>query len=165
MSNEWDDGNEEFPGEQPGESDGIKKLRAAYDRQKKANEDMRAKMAAFEARDRERTLSDVLRSKNLNPKLAQFYPANGEVSEEKIGEWLTANADVFGAPSPAPKPNVDQIPQELRDAYEQFQQPFGSPADQDLISQIKNFKVETDEDMQKFIAFMRQNPGAVQNRG
>ena len=165
MSNEWDEMNEELPGVQPGEPDGMKNLRAAYDRKVKAEKDLKDKLAALEARDRERTLSEVLRSKNLNPKLAQFYPANGEVSEEKIGEWLAANADVFGAPSPTPKPNVDQIPQELRDAYEQFQQPFGSPADQDLISQIKNFKVETDEDMQKFIAFMRQNPGAVQNRG
>jgi hypothetical protein len=162
MSNEWEDGTEEFPAEVEGET-GIKKLRAAYDRKVKAEKELKDKLDLLEARDRERSLGDVLRSKGLNTKLAKFYPAGAETSEEKVNEWLTENADVFGQTTNSQQPPAPQIPQELRDAYEQFQQPMGSPANQDAVSAIKNFQINSEEDYQKFLAFMRQNPGSVQN--
>lgn len=166
MSNEWDEGNEEFPAEAEGESTGMKKLRAAFERQKKQNAEQAAQLAALNARDRERSLSDVLRSKGLNGKLAKFYPANEEASEEKIDAWLKDNADVFGRPAAQPdQPQAPEFSPDLRTAYEQFSQSMNSGPSEDMVSQIKNFKLEDENDYQKFIAFMRQNPQGIQNRG
>jgi hypothetical protein len=166
MSNEWDDGAEEFPAEQANESEGMKNLRAALARQKKQIEEQKATNAKLLSRDRERTLNDVLRSKGLNTKLANFYPEREEATEEKVLAWLTDNADVFGHPSTPPQtPGIDQVPPELQEAFKQFQQPLGADAQEDMISKINNFEIKDDADMQKFIAFMRQNPQGMQNRG
>jgi hypothetical protein len=164
MSNAWDDGTEENPAELDGSGEnGMKKLREAYDRKVKAEKDLRDKLAALEARERERTLGEVLSAKGLNAKLAKFYPAGAEATEEKVTAWVQENADVFGHPSETLPPANQQIPQELQDAYREFQQPTGSTADGSLIDQIKGMPMNDENDYQKFIAFMRQNPGAVRN--
>lgn len=165
MSNEWDDGNEGLPGEQPGESDGMKNLRAAFDRQKKQNEEYKAKLAALESRERERSLSEVLSSKGLNPKLAAFYPANGEVSEEKVVAWLNEYADVFGHTAVTPTQPAPSVPPELMEQFRQFQQPGSDAPGQSQIDKIRNFQITDEASYQAFIAMMRENPGMAQNRG
>jgi hypothetical protein len=163
MSEKWDEGNEEFPGTETEDANNpMSKLRKAYDRQKKQNEDMQAKLAAFEAGARERALAETLTSRGLNPKLAKFY--EGEADQEKIDAWLKDNADVFGLSS-AEAQQEPAISPELQSAYEQFQTPTSNKANQSLIDQVANFQMNTNEDYDKFMSFMRSNPGAISNPG
>lgn len=167
MSNDWDEMNEEIPAEQGEESTGMKKLRAAYERQKKQNAEQASQLAQLTARERERTLSETLSDKGVNPKLAKFYPADRETTPEKVEEWLNENAEVFGQ-APAPRtPAPPQVSEELRQAYDQFQQPGLNTPQQDDISAIRNYQFDNgDPDaVQKFMAFMRNHPGAVNNPG
>jgi hypothetical protein len=168
MSNEWDEMNEEIPAENSG-SEGFAKLRAAYDRRVKREKELSEKLAALETRERERTLSETLSSKGANPKLAAFYPANREGTPEKVEEWLNENAEVFGQ-APVPRtPAPPQVSQELRQMYEQFQQPGLNTPAQDDLSAIKNYQfgdpMNSEQELAKFMSFMRNNPSAVQNPG
>jgi hypothetical protein len=168
MSNEWDEMNDEIPAEVSG-SEGIAKLRAAYERKAKAEKELRDKLAALESRERERTLSETLSDKGANPKLAAFYPAGREGTPEKVEEWLNENADVFGLAKAPLAPAPAQVSPELQNMYEQFQQPgLNTPAQTDLQA-IANYQfgdpMNSEQELQKFMSFMRNNPGAVQNPG
>lgn len=169
MSNDWDEMNDEIPAENTG-SEGFAKLRAAYDRKAKAEKELKDKLAALESRERERTLSETLSEKGANPKLARFYPADREGTPEKVEEWLAENAEVFGQ-APAPRqPAPPQVSPELMDAYQQFQQPGMNTPSQNEVSAIQNYQFgdprgDSEAEMQKFMAFMRNHPGAVQNPG
>lgn len=166
MSNEWDEMNEEIPAENTG-SEGFAKLRAAYDRKAKAEKELKDKLAALESRERERTLSEVLSAQGANAKLAKFYPADRDSAPEKVEEWLNENAEVFGLAKAPLQPAPPQVSEELRQAYDQFQQPGLNTPQQDSVSAIKNYQFDNgDPDaMNKFMAFMRQHPDAVQNPG
>jgi hypothetical protein len=168
MSNEWDEMNEEIPAENSG-SEGFAKLRAAYDRKAKAEKELRDKLAALETRERVRTLGETLSDKGANPKLAAFYPADRDSTPEKVEEWLNENAEVFGQ-TPAPRtPAPPQVSPELREMYEQFQSPgLNTPAQSD-VQAIQNYQfgdpMNSEAELQKFMAFMRSNPTAIQNPG
>lgn len=90
MSDEFDDS------ENSGE--GIKSLRKQYEQLK---QDLAAKdeaLSKFLARERQTTVADVLKAKGMNPAAAKFYNAE-DVSEDAVGKWIEANADVFGGPA------------------------------------------------------------------
>lgn len=166
MSNEWDEMNEEIPAENTG-SEGFAKLRAAYDRKAKAEKELKDKLAALESRERERTLSEVLSAQGANAKLAKFYPADRDSAPEKVEEWLNENAEVFGLAKAPSQPAPPQVSEELRQAYDQFQQPGLNTPQQDSISAIKNYQFDNgDPDaVNKFMSWMRQHPEAVPNQG
>jgi hypothetical protein len=166
MSNEWDEMNDEIPAEVSG-SEGIAKLRAAYDRKVKAEKELRDKLAKLETRERERTLSETLSDKGANPKLAAFYPADREGTPEKVEEWLNENAEVFGQ-APAPRTvTPPQVSPELQAMYEQFQAPGLNTPVQDDVSAIRNYQfgdpMNSEQELQKFMSFMRSHPEAIQN--
>ena len=168
MSNDWDEMNDENPAEAEG-TEGIANLRKAYERKTKAEKELREKLAALEARERVRTLSEALQSKGVNPKLADLYPANRETTPEKVDEWLNEYADAFGQAPTRQAPADPLISPELRQAYDQFQQPgLNSPAP-DATSDIRNYQFgspsDSESEIQKFMAFMRSHPGAMQNQG
>lgn len=170
MSNEWDEMNDENPAEQGG-SEGLANLRKAHERQKKQNEELRNQLAELTARERERTLSETLRTKGANPKLAAFYPANGEATPEAVEQWLNDNADVFGqAPVTRTQPAEPQVSPELRSVYENFQQPGMNTPSQDEVSAIRNYQFgdaiggDNQAELQKFMAFVRQHPEAINNQ-
>jgi hypothetical protein len=163
MANAWDEGNEEFPVTETEDANNpVAQLRKAHERQKKQNEELKAKLAEFETRERERALKELLSAKGLNPKVAQFY--QGDADPEKIESWLKDNADVFGLTSEE-SGQTPAISPELQEAYQQFQTPTQAKANQTVIDQIANFQMNSNEDYDKFMAFMRSNPGAVQNPG
>jgi hypothetical protein len=168
MSNEWDDGTEENPAELEG-TEGIANLRKAYERKAKQEKELRDKLAALESRERERTLSDVLSAHGANAKLAKFYPANGESTPEAVEAWLTENAEVFGQTRTPQAPAQPQVSPELRNIYDQFQTPGMNSPTQDEESAIRNYTfgdpANSEAEIQKFMSFMRNNPGAVHNPG
>lgn len=167
MSKEWDEMNDENPAELEGT--GIANLRKAYEKKDKANKELREKLAALEARERERTLSETLSAQGVNPKIAAFYPADREHTPEKVEEWLTANADVFGQTPPPRDAAPAQVSPELRNIYDQFQQPGQNTPSMDEVTAIQNYQfgdpMNSEQELQKFMAFMRNNPGAVRNPG
>ena len=168
MSKEWDEMNDENPAEVEGA--GITNLRKAYEKKDRANKELREKLAALEARERERTLSETLSTQGVNPKIARFYPADRESTPEKVEEWLTEYADVFGqAPPAAQQAAPPQVSPELRNIYDQFQQPGMNSPSQDELTAIQNYQfgdpMNSEAEVQKFMSFMRNNPGAVRNPG
>jgi hypothetical protein len=168
MSNAWDEMNEEIPAVVEG-AEGIANLRKAYDRKSKAEKELREKLDALELRERERTLSETLSAKGVNPKLASLYPASRESTPEKVDEWLTEYADAFGQAPARQDPAPPQVSPELLDAYAQFQQPGFNASQQSDVDAIKNFQFgdsgDVEVEFRRLQSFMRGNPNAVQNPG
>lgn len=167
MSNDWDEMNEEIPAENENTQEGFKKLRQAYDRKVKQEKEWKDQLAALQARERERTLSETLRSKGVNEKLAKLYPADREHTQEKVDEWLTEYADAFGQAPRRQEAAEPQVSPELRNIYDQFQTPGMNTPSQDELSAIRNYQfgdpANSEAEMQKFMAWMRSNPTAIQN--
>lgn len=146
------------------DSDGMAQLRKAFERQKKQNDELKANLAEFAAKDRERVLSDVITSKGLNAKLAGFYPSGADASADAVDKWLSENADVFGLAEAQERQQETVVPTEMRDQFAQFSKlSGGQSSNQSMNEQVQGFKMESDADYQSFINFMRNNPNAVQN--
>jgi hypothetical protein len=168
MSNEWDEMNEELPAEELDDK-GIANLRKAYDRKVKAEKELRDKLADLESRERVRTLSEALSAKGVNPKLANLYPAGQDATPEKVDEWLSEYAEAFGQAPPRQTPAQPQVSPELRDIYNQFQTPGMNSPTQDEESSIRNYTFgdpsNSEAEVQKFMSWMRNHPGAINNPG
>lgn len=76
------------------DTEGMKNLRAAYDKVKAAQATQAAEFAKLAAKDRTRTIADKLTEYGVSTKVAKFVPADVEL--DKVEEWMTENADVFG---------------------------------------------------------------------
>ena len=101
MSNErdnyWVDEDEDDELEfNPADTDLVKKLRKALKSEQKKNKELETNLGTLTKAQRERVLKDVLSSRGVNAKVANFIPQELESSEEAISSWLDENADVFG---------------------------------------------------------------------
>lgn len=101
MSNErdnyWVDEDEDDELEfNPADTDLVKKLRKALKSEQKKNKELETNLGNLTKAQRERVLKDVLSSRGVNAKVANFIPQELESSEEAISTWLDENADVFG---------------------------------------------------------------------
>lgn len=107
--NYWADEDEEEDTQQEFLSDSqlVKQLRKQLNAEKRKNKELEAKTGELTKAQKERILKDVLTSKGVNHKIAQFIPQDIEASEDAINAWLDANGDVFGY-TPTPKPAVNQ---------------------------------------------------------
>lgn len=74
----------------------VRTLRNALKDLKKENKEVAAQLAERAKADRARSLSDLLREKELDPKIAKLYPGDSDVSAEALDTWLTEFGDVFG---------------------------------------------------------------------
>lgn len=95
----WDD-SEDFDGEDGPKAlrDALKKATGRIKELEKANSDLAVKV-------RSTSVADVLKTKELSPKLAKHIlrDIEGDPTPEAIEDWLTENADVFGFTVAAPK--------------------------------------------------------------
>jgi hypothetical protein len=96
----WDD--DEIEGLIEGEHEGgdtelVKNLRAALKAQTKARKEAESERDGFKTTTRKASLSDLLKARELDPKVAAFIPAEVEATEEGVGKWLDEYGDVFGA--------------------------------------------------------------------
>ena len=85
----------------------VKQLRKQLKAEQRRNKELETSYGELTKSQKERILKDVLSSKGVNQKIAQFIPSDIEASEDAISSWLDANGDVFGY-TPAPKPAVNQ---------------------------------------------------------
>jgi len=89
------------------DSDLVKRLRKQLKAEQRKTKELESSYGELTKAQKERILKDVLASKGVNQKIAQFIPSDIEASEDAISNWLDANGDVFGY-TPAPKPAVNQ---------------------------------------------------------
>lgn len=103
--------------EDENDSDLVKDLRKQLKEHNKALKEAQESLGSLSARDRERTLADVLAESKASPKLAKFFPSDKDATEETVKAWLVENADVFGykidAP-PADEPPAPAVPDGLQ---------------------------------------------------
>jgi hypothetical protein len=107
--NYWEDEDEDDTptGAFESDTDLVKKLRKALKAEQRKNKELETSFGELTKAQKERILKDVLSSKGVNHKIAQFIPADIEASEDAINAWLDANGDVFGY-TPTPKPALNQ---------------------------------------------------------
>jgi hypothetical protein len=92
------------------DTDLVKKLRKALKVEQRKNKELETSYSEITKAQKERILKDVLASKGVSPKIAQFIPADIEASEDAISAWLDNNGDVFGyTPSEKSKVNQEDI--------------------------------------------------------
>lgn len=110
--NYWEDEEDEDTptGGFESDTDLVKKLRKALKAEQRKNKDLETSYGELTKAQKERILKDVLASKGVNQKIAQFIPSDIEASEDAISAWLDSNGDVFGyTPSEKPAVNQDDI--------------------------------------------------------
>ena len=107
--NYWEDEEDEDTptGEFQSDSALVKQLRKQLKAEQRRLKDLENSYGELTKSQKERILKDVLSSKGVNQKIAQFIPSDIEASEDAISAWLDANGDVFGY-TPTPKPAVNQ---------------------------------------------------------
>lgn len=108
--NYWEDEDEDDTPTQAvyeSDTDLVKKLRKQLKAEQRRIKELETSYGELTKAQKERILKDVLSSKGVNHKIAQFIPADIEASEDAINAWLDANGDVFGY-TPTPKPAVNQ---------------------------------------------------------
>lgn len=108
--NYWDDEDDDegTPSQEfLSDTDLVKKLRKQLKAEQRKNKELETSFGELTKAQKERILKDVLASKGVNQKIAQFIPSDIEASEDAINNWLDANGEVFGY-TPAPKPAVNQ---------------------------------------------------------
>jgi len=96
--NYWEDEDEDDTptGAFESDTDLVKKLRKALKAEQRKNKELETSYGELTKAQKERILKDVLASKGVNQKIAQFIPSDIEASEDAISAWLDNNGDVFG---------------------------------------------------------------------
>lgn len=78
------------------ETDLVKKLRKDLKAAQRRNKELETSYADLSKSQKERIIKDVLSSRGVNLKIAQYVPSDIELNPEAIGAWLDSNSDVFG---------------------------------------------------------------------
>lgn len=82
----------------------VKDLRKQLREAAKARDAFAAQVKEFETKSRAATLADLLKAKNLNPKVAALLPQDVEATEDGVNAWLKEYGDVFGVTAQEEKP-------------------------------------------------------------
>lgn len=108
--NYWEDEDEDDTPTQAvyeSDTDLVKKLRKQLKAEQRRIKELETSYGELTKAQKERILKDVLASKGVSQKVAQFIPSDIEASEDAISAWLDSNGDVFGY-TPTEKPAVNQ---------------------------------------------------------
>ena len=99
--NQWEDDDfdlEDDEQEQPRQQRGndlVKQLRKAEREKDKRLKELESELQSLRSERRESSISKVLESEGVNPKIAKFIPA--EIQDvEAVKVWLNENSEVFG---------------------------------------------------------------------
>lgn len=71
-------------------------LREAYKAQKAKNAEMEKQLAELLDKNRATDLEKAFSAKNVDPRVAKFYPKDADSSADKVDAWLAENAELFG---------------------------------------------------------------------
>jgi hypothetical protein len=106
---QWSDDEIEdmLDGEHGGEpTDLVKNLRAALRAKAKEASNYKAELDGVKTVSRKSTIENLLKARELDPKIAAFIPSDMEATEEAVGKWLEEYGDVFGAKPPAQQQQI-----------------------------------------------------------
>lgn len=113
-NNNWDfddeDEDDEFQPTNFGQEEDsplVRQLRKQLKAEKKRAKELESNLTNLTAAQKERILKDVLTSRGLNPKIAQYVPSDVETSPDAINAWLDSNGDVFGIKT-SDKPSIPE---------------------------------------------------------
>lgn len=111
----FDDDDEQVQGF---DSEGIKNLRKSYRDAQKRMKELEGELDQFRSSERQRSVSDVIASRGLNPRVAEIVP-DYLSGRDEIQRWLEERADIFGsaqqdesvqqAAPVAPPPNAGRL--------------------------------------------------------
>lgn len=77
-------------------NDVLGQLRKANKAKEKQLKEIQEELSNLRKEKRERTISEVLTARGVNPKISAFIPQDIDLTEESLSSWLTEYGDVFG---------------------------------------------------------------------
>jgi len=93
MSNVYQDfDDEELESEQEG-GDLVSQLRRATKKKDKQLKELMEELSSIKTAQRTNSIKSVLAEKNLNPKIANFIPADLDSSPEAIDNWIAEKSN------------------------------------------------------------------------
>ena len=93
--NQWTDDAYDSDEDDTEESGGINQLRKQYRAMQKEKKEMEAELTKLRNQSRTVSVGELLKAKNVNPKIAALVPSDVEVTENAIEAWLEQYGDVF----------------------------------------------------------------------
>lgn len=85
----------------------VRQLRKQLKAEKRRAKEIETKYQDLTVAQKERILKDVLESRGLNPKIAQYVPSDIETTPDAVNAWLDSNGDVFGVKA-SDKPSISE---------------------------------------------------------
>ena len=79
----------------------VRDLRKQLKEQTRSLTEFQEKFEKLSTESRGRSITEILTSKGVNPKVAKLLPADLDPTPEKVSEWLDEYADVFGIVQPS----------------------------------------------------------------
>ncbi len=103
------------------ETDPIKQLRKANKAKEKQLKEIQEELATLRREKRERTISEVLTARGLNPAIAEFIPQDIDLTEESLSAWVEAKSSIFGAAPAQQTQTPTGLPEGFLDSYNKAQ--------------------------------------------
>jgi len=114
MSN-YEDDEDDFDTES---NDVLGQLRKANKAKEKQLKEIQEELSSLRKDKRDRTISEVLTARGVNPKISAFIPQDIDLTEESLSSWLAEYGDVFGVPS---NQSNSGLPDGFADTYKKAQ--------------------------------------------
>jgi len=114
MSN-YEDDEDDFDTES---NDVLGQLRKANKAKEKQLKEIQEELLSLRKDKRDRTISEVLTARGVNPKISAFIPQDIDLTEESLSSWLAEYGDVFGVSSNQPNSG---LPDGFADNYKKAQ--------------------------------------------
>jgi hypothetical protein len=103
------------------ETDPIKQLRKANKAKEKQLKEIQEELSNLRKEKRERTISEVLTARGLNPAIAEFIPQDIDLTEESLSAWVEAKSSIFGAAPAQQTQTPTGLPEGFIDNYNKAQ--------------------------------------------
>jgi len=102
-------------------NDVLGQLRKANKAKEKQLKEIQEELATLRKEKRERTISEVLTARGLNPAIAEFIPQDIDLTEESLSAWVEAKSSIFGAAPAQQTQTPTGLPEGFLDSYNKAQ--------------------------------------------
>jgi len=138
---------------------GMKALRKLTKTQAEELKALRTEMGKLQAVSRHSGLAEILSARNLDPRVAKFYPKDRETTVESVDEWVAENAELFGSgQTQQTQEQRSALSQSEMDGYETMKKLEAAEAHTEIDFKSRLAACESEEDV---MAFLRDYRGPV----
>ncbi len=118
-------------------NDVLGQLRKANKAKEKQLKEIQEELSNLRKEKRERTISEVLTARGVNPKISAFIPQDIDLTEESLSTWLSEYGDVFGIESQSTNQASSNLPEGFKENYMKAQSTMdaGMTADREKLIQ------------------------------